>query len=150
MVKQRGFTLIELVIVIILLGILAAVAIPKYYDFTTQARISALNGILGSVASASQITHSAVIVNNLPDSTASIIMDGATVTLLHKYPASAAGGINVAISYVPVPGFTLTQTATTATWTAAGAPTPATCNVVYTASTAAGNAPVITINTAGC
>lgn len=51
--KQAGFTLIELVIVIVVLGILAVAAIPKYIDIVTEARVAATQGVAGGLASAS-------------------------------------------------------------------------------------------------
>ena len=49
--KRNGFTLIELVVVIVILGILAAIAAPKFMDLQTDARISALNGLSGAIKS---------------------------------------------------------------------------------------------------
>jgi MSHA pilin protein MshA len=49
--KQGGFTLIELVIIIVVLGILAAVAIPKYQDLTTQAKEASARAALGGIRS---------------------------------------------------------------------------------------------------
>ena len=49
--KRTGFTLIELVIIITILGILAAVAIPKYQDFTGQSKLSSCKGTLGGLRS---------------------------------------------------------------------------------------------------
>ena len=51
--QQSGFTLIELIMVIVILGILAAFALPKFADLSGDARASSLNGALGSVRSAS-------------------------------------------------------------------------------------------------
>lgn len=56
---QRGFTLIELVMVIAILAILAAVAIPQYVDLKAQAGASAASGIAGSLAAASAINYAA-------------------------------------------------------------------------------------------
>ncbi|MFH0738805.1 MAG: prepilin-type N-terminal cleavage/methylation domain-containing protein [Candidatus Omnitrophota bacterium] len=49
MSRARGFTLIELVMIIVILGILSAVAIPKFFDLQTSAKIAAEKGIVGGV-----------------------------------------------------------------------------------------------------
>lgn len=56
---QRGFTLIELVMVIVILGVLAAVAIPKFVDLKSDAQAAALQGVVGAINSASSINYAA-------------------------------------------------------------------------------------------
>lgn len=62
--NRKGFTLIELVIVIVILGILAAVAIPRYFDLVGNARESACKGALGGVRSATSIWRAANAAGN--------------------------------------------------------------------------------------
>lgn len=79
--KQQGFTLIELVMVIVILGILAATALPKFANLGGQARIAAVNGIAGGINSAVAITKAAYLANGSTTATSVTLSGGAIVTV---------------------------------------------------------------------
>lgn len=83
--QQGGFTLIELIMVIVILGILAAFALPKFADFSGSARYSTINGALGSVRSASAIVHAAALAANQTSSTGSVTLEGQGIDTAYGY-----------------------------------------------------------------
>lgn len=151
--RHRGFTLIELVVVITILGILAAFAVPKFIALDGQARIATIQGLAGSVRSGAALARSLSMATG---ASASVTMEGTTVDLVNNYPDSSLTGIAVAITSNNGAGgdftFTAGPTASTgpATWTKNGAPTPANCVVNYTPPASAGAAPVVSTTTTGC
>jgi len=93
--KERGFTLIELVMVIVILGILAAFALPRFADFSNEARISSINGLAGAMRSASSIAHARQIASNAA-SDASVSLENQLITMVEGYPTANAAGIGAA------------------------------------------------------
>ena len=67
--NQKGFTLIEIIAVLVILGILAAVAIPKYFDMQGQARIKAVQGALAALQSTATQEYAKGLLNGLYSAT---------------------------------------------------------------------------------
>ncbi len=156
--KQRGFTLIELVVVISIIAILAAVAMPRYIDLQVQARIAKLNGILGSIKSAAALAHAGCLVDlagltTPPTCTAAagtVSMEGTAVTMVNQYPAATAAGI-ITAAQITAATDGLFITAGDPILIDAGTAANATCRISYTAATAGPTAPVIAlVSTTGC
>ncbi|WP_417660110.1 pilin [Pseudidiomarina sp.] len=83
--QQSGFTMIELIMVIVILGILAAFALPKFADFSGDARYSSIAAAQGAVRSASGIVHAAALAKNETGATGTVELEGTEIDLLYGY-----------------------------------------------------------------
>lgn len=163
--RQAGFTLIESTVVIAVMGVLAATALPKLAELRTAAHVASLKTVRGALQSTAALVHAHAL---LRPSAATISSDGVTVRLASGYPsaaqygnAAAAAGLGAAdyvIRYGPAAP-TATQPALPANAFAAipagvadTAAAPG-CHVLYTGASGAGatiTPPSVTVVSNGC
>lgn len=149
--QQSGFTLIELIMVIVILGILAAVALPKFANLSKDARISSLEGALGAVKAAAVIVHAKSLIDGTEAAASgeTATTEGGDVPLVYGYPAATKAAL---IKAVDLNDFHVHATSGLISASNDGGATAVSdCNFTYAAAASAGAAPAYSaLSIGGC
>jgi MSHA pilin protein MshA len=152
--KQRGFTLIELAMVVVILGVLAAVALPKFVNLTGDARRSVMQGVHGAMISSNTMIYAKSAILGVTTAAAGTVALSATVTIRTVYGyAQDAVKLAKAINISPAADFyTGANTSFIAhkkapVW---GTGTWRTCAIEYTPAADVATPPVVLLVDTGC
>jgi MSHA pilin protein MshA len=165
MQKSKGFTLVELVIVIVILGILAVTAAPKFLNLAGDAKEGTLTAVQASLQSANAVIYSKSILQGVQKTaSANVNESGSNIAVVYGYVAATQAAVQSVLdldgNFTVIQGvansnslfeeadvliYPATSTAPTASTTAAEA-----CVLVYTAAADATSKPTYVINGNGC
>ena len=153
--SHSGFTLIELIVVIVILGTLAAVAVPKFVRMKQEAIVATMRGLNGALNSAATLVHSKAAAQGLVDqASATLDIGGTTVDIVYGYPSGTQDGM-ARIVEAPGNGWKERASVYDGAWVYWHGEIPvdagtAQCYLRYRQPTAAGARPVIDFEDSGC